>query len=188
MKTKFLSLLCVAVLCASCAQTYHFVQVFETQSSNQSAPVKQQNGGLVYEDDECLVFYSLWANGGDASFGIFNKTDQIMYVDLSKSFFIRNGIANDYYKERARGVTTTNSTSTQLSSSVAASANLSYSYGTSAAYLGNFGYLPLTTYDPIFTSVNVQKSETYGYLRSAALATTYAISTSSSISAASFSL
>ena len=92
MKTKFLSLLCVAVLCASCAQTYHFVQVFETKSSNQSTPIKQQSGGLVYEDDECLVFYSLWANGGDASFGIYNKTDQIMYVDLSKSFFIRNGI------------------------------------------------------------------------------------------------
>ena len=183
MKTKFLSLLCVAALCASCAQTYHFVQVFETQSSNQSAPVKQQNGGLVYEDDECLVFYSLWAHGGDASFGIYNKTDQIMYVDLSKSFFIRNGIANDYYKERAWGETTTNSTSTQVSSSIAASANLSYSYGASAAYLGNFGDLPFTTYDPIFTSVNAQKSETYGYLRSAALANTYAISTSSSISA-----
>ena len=97
MKHSLFSLLCVALLFSSCSSIYHYVQVFETQSTKQSAPVKQQNGGLVYEDDECLVFYSLWANGGDASFGIFNKTDQIMYVDLSKSFFIRNGIANDYY-------------------------------------------------------------------------------------------
>ena len=29
-----------------------------------------------------------------------NKTDKIIYLDLKKSFFIRNGIANDYYKER----------------------------------------------------------------------------------------
>lgn len=183
MKHSFFSLLCVAILFSSCSSVYHYVQVFETQSSKQSAPVKQQNGGLVYEDDECLVFYSLWANGGDASFGIFNKTDQIMYVDLSKSFFIRNGIANDYYKERAWGETTTNSASTQVSTSIAASGNLSYSYGASATYLGNFGNLPFTTYDPILTSVNAQKSESYGYLRSAALANTYAISTSTSISA-----
>ena len=183
MKHSFFSLLCVAILFSSCSSVYHYVQVFETQSSKQSAPVKQQNGGLVYEDDECLVFYSLWANGGDASFGIFNKTDQIMYVDLGKSFFIRNGIANDYYKERAWGETTTNSASTQVSTSVAASGNLSYSYGASATYLGNFGNLPFTTYDPILTSVNAQKSESYGYLRSAALANTYAISTSTSISA-----
>ena len=183
MKHSFFSLLCVAILFSSCSSVYHYVQVFETQSSKQSAPVKQQNGGLVYEDDECLVFYSLWANGGDASFGIFNKTDQIMYVDLSKSFFIRNGIANDYYKERAWGETTTNSASTQVSASIAASGNLSYSYGASATYLGNFGNLPFTTYDPILTSVNAQKSESYGYLRSAALANTYAISTSTSISA-----
>lgn len=183
MKHSFFSLLCVAILFSSCSSVYHYVQVFETQSSKQSAPVKQQNGGLVYEDDECLVFYSLWANGGDASFGIFNKTDQIMYVDLSKSFFIRNGIANDYYKERAWGETTTNSASTQVSTSIAASSNLSYSYGASATYLGNFGNLPFTTYDPILTSVNAQKSESYGYLRSAALANTYAISTSTSISA-----
>ncbi len=183
MKTKFLSLLCVAVLCASCAQTYHFIQVFETQSSKQSAPVKQQNGGLVYEDDECLVFYSLWANGGDASFGIYNKTDQIMYVDLGKSFFIRNGIANDYYKERVWSESTTNTTSAQISSTVSAYRNLSYSSGSNAYYFGNYGNLPLSTDDPIFTSANVQFSSTEGRLRSAAIANTYATSNSASISA-----
>ena len=183
MKHYFFSLLNVAILFSSCSSVYHYVQVFEAKSSSQSAQIKNEGGGMLYEDNNCAVFYSLWANGGDASFAIYNKTNEIMYVDLSKTFFIRNGIANDYYKERAWGETTTNSTSTQVSSSVAASANLSYSYGASAAYLGNFGDLPLTTNEPIFTSVNAQKSETYGYLRSAALANTYAISTSSSISA-----
>lgn len=181
MKNYFLSLLCVALLLSSCAQTYHFVQVFETKSSSKEAPVKQQNGGLLYEDDNCILFYSLWAERGDASFAIHNKTNQIMYVDLSKSFFIRNGIANDYYKERAWSETQTNTLGTQATTSAAVSGNLSYSYGASATWLGNFGSMPLSTNDPILTSANSQRTESYGLLYSTALANSFATSKSASI-------
>ena len=108
MKNKFFTLLSVVIFFTSCAQTYHFVQVFEAKSSSRGSNVSPQNGGLLYEDDNCIMFYSLWAERGDASFAIHNKTNQIMYVDLSKSFFIRNGIANDYYKERAWSESQTN--------------------------------------------------------------------------------
>lgn len=136
---------------------------------------------MLYEDDNCALFYSLWANGGDASFAIYNKTDEVLYVDLSKSFFIRNGIANDYYRERAWSETSSSSFGTQTTSSVAAYGNISSSYGVGATYLGNFGSLPFTAADPILTTANAQKTESYGLLRSAAFANSYATSTSSSV-------
>ena len=181
MKHYYFLLLCVAFLFSSCAQTYHFVQVFETKSSAAKAPVKPQNGGMLYEDDNCILFYSLWAERGDASFAIHNKTNQIMYVDLSKSFFIRNGIANDYYKERAWSETRTNTSGTQATTSAAISGNLSYSYGASATWLGNFGNMPLNTNGPIMTSANAQRTESYGLLYSTALANSYATIKSASI-------
>lgn len=181
MKNKFFTLLSVVIFFTSCAQTYHFVQVFEAKSSSRGSNVSPQNGGLLYEDDNCIMFYSLWAERGDASFAIHNKTNQIMYVDLSKSFFIRNGIANDYYKERAWSESQTNILGVQTSNSAAVSGNLSYSYGTSATWLGNFGNRPLSTNDPIFTSANVQKTESYGLLYSTALANSYATSKSASV-------
>lgn len=181
MKHNFFSLLCVAILFSSCSSVYHYVQVFEAKSTSQSVQMKKEGGGMLYEDNNCAVFYSFWANGGDASFAIYNKTNEIMYVDLSKSFFIRNGIANDYYKERAWSETNTNTLSTQTTTSAATFGNVSYSYGVGATYLGNFGSLPFTSADPILTTANVQKTESYGLLRSAAIANSYATSKSSSI-------
>lgn len=182
MKHSLLSLLCVAFVLSSCSSVYHYVQVFEAKSSSQSQQIKNEGGGMIYEDNICAIFYSLWANGGDASFAIFNKTDEIMYVDLSKSFFIRNGIANDYFKERAWSETNTSTFGTQTTASAAAFGNVSNSYGVGATYLGNFGSLPFTSADPILTTANAQKTESYGLLRSAAIANSYATSKSSSIS------
>lgn len=182
MKHNFFSLLSVAILFSSCSSVYHYVQVFEAKSSSQSAQIKNEGGGMLYEDNNCAVFYSLWANGGDASFAIYNKTNEIMYVDLSKSFFVRNGIANDYYKERAWSETNTSTTGTQATASAAAFGNVSYSYGVGATYLGNFGSLPFTSADPVLTTANAQRSGSYGLLRSAAIANSYATSKSSLIS------
>lgn len=102
---KILLLCMAAMMFASCAQVYHYTQVFEAQPSAQSN-IRTESNGMVYEDDQCEFFYTFWAKGGDASFMIFNKSDKIMYVDLSKSFFIRNGIANDYFKDRTWSQTT----------------------------------------------------------------------------------
>jgi hypothetical protein len=55
---------------------------------------------MMYEDEVCSIFYQLWAEGGRLSYTIQNKTTQILYLDLDKSFFIKNGIAQDYYVDR----------------------------------------------------------------------------------------
>ena len=96
MKNNFVLLLSIVLLSSCTAHTYHFVQVFETKSSSISAPVEQQNGGFSYEDNNCRIFYSWWAENGSVSFAIYNKSDEMMYVDLYKSFFIKDGVADDY--------------------------------------------------------------------------------------------
>ena len=168
------------MLFPSCAQVYKFVQVFEATPSYANA-TKTDDGGMLYEDNDCAIFYSFWAEGGDASFAFYNKTDQIIYLDLSKSFFIRNGIANDYYRDRTWSEAQTNSASVASSSSSSIYGNRTIAYGASATYLGNFGSLPLTTYDPLFTSVTASGSASYGALSSASQTNTIATSKSSSI-------
>ena len=94
MKHYSFLLLFVAISLSSCSLLqYNYVQVFEAQSST----VKNQDDTMVYEDDNCAIRYALWAEGGDASFAIYNKTDEMLTIDPGKSFFIRNGIAQDYY-------------------------------------------------------------------------------------------
>lgn len=55
---------------------------------------------LIYEDENCTVSYNLWGNGGNIGFGFYNKTDHDIFLNLDKSFFILNGIASDYYRNR----------------------------------------------------------------------------------------
>lgn len=179
MKKLFILSIAAMMLC-SCAQVYTFVQVFETKPAAQSN-IKTERGGMLYEDDQCIIYYSFWAKGGDASFAVYNKTDKIMYIDLSKSFFIRNGIANDYYKERAWSETKTNMVGVQTEQSVAFAANRAISSGVSATYVGNFGSLPLSSSEPILTSANAQMTDTYGVLRSTAYTNAFTTSTSSTL-------
>lgn len=169
-------LLSATLVLVSCSQVYHFVQVFETQSANDKAPLTKVNNGLCYEDDDCAVFYTLWAEGGDASFAFLNKTDEIIYIDLTKSFFIRNGLANDYYHDREWSESKTSSSRVQYTSSSAAYASRSNTYEASAAYVGNFGQLPLSTREPIATSASVSRTGSSGFLFSSSVSNAYATS------------
>ncbi len=61
----------------------------------------QQNQGLVYyENEDCRVGYDFWSEQGTVTFSILNKTDSIISIDLSETFFIRNGISNPYFQAR----------------------------------------------------------------------------------------
>jgi hypothetical protein len=55
---------------------------------------------LVYEDENCKVLYNFWEQGGNAGFHFYNKTDENIYINMDESFFICNGIAHNYYKNR----------------------------------------------------------------------------------------
>lgn len=76
----------------------NYYQVYKTLASED---VLMEHDNLVYEDDNCKISYDFWAEGGNFGFRFFNKSDKNIYIDLEKTFLIRNGIANNYYKGRS---------------------------------------------------------------------------------------
>ena len=86
----------IAVLLTSCATT-SFYQVYKAVPSNKLTNV---DNSLIYEDDNCKVLYNFWDQGGNIGFRFYNKTDKNIYLNLEESFFILNGIAYDYFRNR----------------------------------------------------------------------------------------
>jgi hypothetical protein len=80
----------------SCVST-NFIQVYKTETDKK---LVYKDSLYVYEDDNCIVSYNLWEEGGNIGFKIYNKTDKNIYLNLKECFFVINGIANDYYKNR----------------------------------------------------------------------------------------
>ena len=102
----------LALLTISC-QPYYY-QVYEVTSQD----VSQGGDVLLSENEDCRVTYNLWSENGDVSFLFFNKTDSNLYVVMPKSFFILNGIANDYYTQSIYGMSVTNAISATASTGV----------------------------------------------------------------------
>jgi hypothetical protein len=79
----------------SSCQVYY--QVYKVQPIND---LSKSNNSLVYEDTNCKIQYDFWGEGGNVGFMLYNKSDKDIYVNMKESFFIYNGIAYDYYKNR----------------------------------------------------------------------------------------
>jgi hypothetical protein len=111
------------------------------------------------------VFYKFWTKGGDAGFEFYNKANEIIYLDLTKTFFIKNGIAYDYYEDKTVTDTETSHTSSTVTYGYGLSASRSYSASISQYYAGNFGQMPTTTYSPLASSASLGASKsTFGSL------------------------
>lgn len=91
---KIAAVLSMVIILASCSKTYY--QVYTVSTSN----LEQNKKTLEYENNDCLINYNLWAEQGNPGFTIQNKTDKDIFIILPQSFFIKNGIAYDYYKNR----------------------------------------------------------------------------------------
>jgi len=95
MKTVRLSVIVLFFVLISCETTYY--QIYEAKSLEN---VSQDQDGFVFEDENCIIHYDLWSEGGDAGFSIYNKTDQTLYLDKFNTHFVINGVAKDYYLDR----------------------------------------------------------------------------------------
>lgn len=91
---KKLITLFFVILLASCTTTYY--QVYKTEPVNG----KLTNDKIVFEDNNCIVAYHLWADGGNIGFAIYNKTEDDLVVDLTRTFFVLNGVAYEYFQNR----------------------------------------------------------------------------------------
>ena len=86
---------------SSCKQLYY--QVYDVKSDE----LKQEDNSLVYENGDMKVMYNLWGKDGSVGFILQNKTDKDLFIDMDKTFFILNGEANDYFKNREYTTSTT---------------------------------------------------------------------------------
>lgn len=106
---KLLIVLGISLFISSCATSYY--QLHKVKPVFKSA---SEDGSIMYEDENCQVSYNLWAEGGNIGFDFYNKSSENIEINLKKSFFILNGYANDYYKNRvytsarSNGVVTSN--------------------------------------------------------------------------------
>lgn len=110
---KLLAAALLTFMLFSCTTQYYYQIYKATPLDN----IVQKDNNIKYEDDNCIVSYNLWAEGGDMGFGFYNKTDQNIYLNLQESFFVLNGLSYDYFKDRV--FTTTRGT--ELASSGGAS-------------------------------------------------------------------
>ncbi len=94
---KLLFIGAVVTLLTSCNVTSNYYQIYKTNTSDN---IVKKGDLLVFEDENCSVTYNLWNEGGNVGFNIYNKTNKNLYLNLEESFFVFNGIANNYYKNR----------------------------------------------------------------------------------------
>lgn len=86
----------------SCANYYHFVQVVETKPVEENSGLITSSSGYDFHNDDITICYHMWSNLGKTYILVYNNTDQLMYVDMTKSFFIKNKLAIAYYDESER--------------------------------------------------------------------------------------
>lgn len=106
---KILLLLSLACLLNSCVSSYY--QICKVSSDLPTT----SKGNYVSENESCKIIYDFWGAGGSIYFAMYNKTDEILYVNLEKSFLIKNGIAYDYFKNRSSATTDTKIVSKSVS-------------------------------------------------------------------------
>lgn len=92
---KKLMTIFVAILLTSCGSSNYY-QILKTDYGNG----KLQDESIVFEDKNCVVSYNLWDTGGNVGFNIYNKTESDLTINLKKTFFVLNGVAYEYFKNR----------------------------------------------------------------------------------------
>ncbi len=93
---KFLLTALILFTFNSCVK-YPYYQVYKVDPVKD---VEYRSNKLIYEDDNCQVTYDLWSDGGDVGFVFYNKTTKNIYLNLKECFFILNGVAYNYFKDR----------------------------------------------------------------------------------------
>jgi len=124
-----------------------FFQVYKVKPSEN---IVSKENALVYEDDNCKVYYNFWEEGGNVGFRFYNKTENQIYLNLEESFFILNGIAYDYYKNRV--FTKSKTSGTSLSNSASLSESVT-----------GVNYYDLIQTNKLEISSNIGTASSFGY-------------------------
>ena len=161
------SLLCI--LLASCSNTYQFCQVSETKPVNKEVLKKGGNGEYQYENSQCIISYNFWSNGGTADFEFYNKTNEIIYIDLAKSFFVVNGMAYDMFRNREWSQGSTMSVASSMSYGYGASRSAALSVGRIEPIPTPFGLVTAKSMKSASRSANVTSSRAMAHSESSTI-------------------
>lgn len=132
---RFLLLIAVCTALSSCAPTTYF-QMYQTQPITD---ITMRDNCMVYEDENCEILYNFWKEYGEIGFVFYNKTMENIYLHLDECFYIENGGAYDYYRNRVYTNSKSYVTSTQLT-------NINSSYVTKSNTTANANYYQIGEY------------------------------------------
>lgn len=90
---RFIFVTLITLGLQACGNVYY--QVYEVGTD-----INKTDNALVYTDENCDIIYNLWDKSGSMDFIFTNKTDTDIYIDLTHSFYIQNGMAYDYYSDK----------------------------------------------------------------------------------------
>ena len=123
MKKLFIFAIFAIILASSCAPTLYY-QVGEIKSNDKNVQL-DNNNNLIYTDNNISITYSFWGSYGEVYFIISNNSEHNITIHLDNSYFIRNGIAYDYFQNRTYTTTNTQASSVNTSGSKTLGASLS---------------------------------------------------------------
>lgn len=137
---RLLFAVCAIVVLTSCSKIYYQIYSVASEEAQYTS-----NGSPIFKTDDGLEFtYNFWGEYGNLRFIVYNNNDYDVIIDMTRSAFIRNNIAEDYFtdKEIENRVSTGVFTSSKYG--VLASINKGIGTGTLNNYLGR-------TYDVALT-------------------------------------
>lgn len=137
MKKHFILLTtCLGVLTACTPTAYEQIATLSSENVQLDA-----NGTFAYKNTLMTIEYNFWSETGKCDFIITNHSDNDLYLDLAKSYFIKNGFANDYYQARTYVYSDRSMTSSKTTTAIASSfekENAMFNlFGTAKAKNGN---------------------------------------------------
>lgn len=95
MKKNILLIATTALLLCSCSSVYYQIATIGSEKGQLN-----KSDNLVFNEGDYVIIYDFWALAGTVSFTFFNNSDKDVYIDMTKSFLLVNGMTNDYYKNR----------------------------------------------------------------------------------------
>lgn len=85
------------------AQTIY--QVAEWESNSVKLDEKKN---MIYSNDHIVITYNFWTDVSEVEFSIYNKSEQAITIEWSKSHFILHNYSNDYFNGNESTFSTSN--------------------------------------------------------------------------------
>ena len=97
---KVLLIIVAPLLLAGCG-TYKYSQTISLFPSETTGKPSEGTDYYIFEEaDGIYVAYDFWMENGNAGCIVTNDTDKIITIEAWESYYIRNGVAYDYFAER----------------------------------------------------------------------------------------